>query len=92
MTMGMSLVVQSVGPATLLPPSDTEKRPLTNKKKRVIRKISSVIAGIIFFVLALYFKSIRVPILCSLIIETIMINPLSYKLLGLKYNNYKNRD
>lgn len=73
-------------------PSDTEKRPLTNRKKRIIRKIGSVIVGIVFFILALYFKNISVPILCSLIIETIMINPLSYKLLGLKYNNYKNRD
>lgn len=74
----------------LFAPSDTEKRPLTNKNKRIIRKICSLILGVLFFVIAIYFDKLRVPILSSLIIESIVINPLCYKLLGVKYNNYKN--
>ena len=73
----------------LFAPSDTEKRPLTNKKKRIIRKISSIIVSFIYILLYFYFTNIRVPILCSLLIESIMINPISYKLFGLSYNNYK---
>lgn len=73
----------------LFAPSDTEKRPLTNKKKRIIRKICSIISAICFFFIAIYFKDLRAPISSSLLIESIMVNPLSYKLLGLSYNNYK---
>ena len=73
----------------LFAPSDTEKRPLTNKKKRIIRKICAIILCILFFIITFFFKNIQVPLLSSLIIESIMINPLSYKLFGLSYNNYK---
>lgn len=73
----------------LFAPSDTEKRPLKSKKKRIIRKICSIISVICLFFITIYFKNLRAPILSSLLIESIMINPLSYKLLGLKYNNYK---
>ena len=70
-------------------PSDTEKRPLKNRKKRIIRKIISVFVGIIFIIVSFYISYLRVPILCSLLIESFMINPVCYKLLGLKYKNYK---
>ena len=75
----------------LFAPSDTEKRPLTNPKKRRIRKILSVICIFIYALLAYKFLYVRVAILSSLIIESFVINPLSYKLLGLSYNNYKKK-
>ena len=73
----------------LFAPSDTEKRPLTNKKKRIIRKVFSIIVGCIFILLSITFKNLQPTILCALLIESIMITPLSYRLLGLSYNNYK---
>lgn len=73
----------------LFAPSDTEKRPLTNKKKRIIRKVLSLIICLIYILLAFKLKSISHLIICALLIESIMINPITYKLLGLKYNNYK---
>ena len=73
----------------LFAPSDTVKRPLTNKKKRIIRKILSIVSLFAFLVVLHYFVFLKVPILCSLFIESLMINPLSYRLLGLPYNNYK---
>ena len=76
----------------LFAPSDTEKRPLTNKKKRRVRKVLSIMTAIIFILIALFFKSINAAIISALLIETIMVNPLSYKMLGLKYNNYKNKE
>lgn len=74
----------------LFAPSDTEKRPLTNSKKRIIRKILSVICIFIYSIIAYKVSSLRIPIICSLLIESSVINPISYKLLGLGYNNYKN--
>lgn len=73
----------------LFAPSDTVKRPLRNKKKRIIRKILVIITSFIYIYVAFNFINIRSAILSSLIIESFMINPLSYKLLGLPYNNYK---
>lgn len=73
----------------LFAPSDTEKRPLTNARKRFIRKVLSIIVGTIYIILAFKIKYLMIPIVCSLIIETIMINPICYRILGLKYRNYK---
>ncbi len=71
-------------------PSDTVKRPLTNKKKRIIRKIMTVIVGIIYSAVALYINNYLTNlILCSLVIEAIIINPITYKLFNESYANYK---
>lgn len=73
-------------------PADTVKRPLPNKRKRIIRKILTVTTGIIYTLLMYilndsYFTSL---LLTSLIIEVIVINPLTYKFFKQPYNNYKN--
>ena len=73
----------------LFAPSDTEKRPLTNKKKRIIRKSLSIVCVFVYALIAYKFSYFKIPIICSLLIESFMVNPFSYKLLGLSYNNYK---
>ena len=75
----------------LFAPADTEKRPLTNPKKRNIRKILSIVSFFIMLIIAYHIKYLQVPILAAFLIEDFSINPLSYKLLGLSYNNYKNQ-
>ena len=77
----------------LFAPSDTIKRPLYNKKKRIIRKILNTILAIIYVSVALILKSnyFYTLILTSLIIEVIVINPLTYKIFKQPYNNYKNK-
>ena len=75
----------------LFAPADTVKRPLPNKRKRKIRKIATIIISVIYII---FFYSINVAwlkviVLCSLLIEAVVINPLTYKLFGLSYNNYK---
>ena len=72
-------------------PSDTEKRPLINKKKRLIYKILTTIITIIYIII-IYIKSnmiINKALFFSILLEVLLILPISYKLLGLKYNNYK---
>lgn len=81
--------IESLISFVLFAPSDTEKRPLTNKKKRLIRKILSIICVFIYSIIAYKISYLRIPIICSLLIESSVINPFNYRLLGLNYNNYK---
>lgn len=75
----------------LFAPADTVKRPLKNKKKRMIRKTLTTITGIIFIAISMIFEgsSISTLFIASVIIETIMINPITYLILRQPYNNYK---
>lgn len=75
----------------LFAPADTKKRPLSNKKKRVIRKIITVIIGIVYTLAIIvlnnsYWTGI---ILSALIIQAIIISPFTYRLFDEPYNNYK---
>lgn len=76
----------------LFAPADTIKRPLPNKKKRIVRKILTVLIGIIYTLIILIFNnSFFAPLLLSsLVLEVIVINPITYKIFGQPYNNYKN--
>lgn len=76
----------------LFAPADTIKRPLPNKKKRIIRKITTTIIGIIYSILSIVFYNhwVSAILISALIIQVIVINPLTYKILKQPYNNYKN--
>lgn len=75
----------------LFAPADTKKRPLTNKRKRIIRKILTVTIGFIYLLTIIilnskYWTSI---ILSTLIIQAIIVSPITYLLFKQPYNNYK---
>lgn len=72
-------------------PADTPARPLIRKNKRIRAKVLSLIILIIYLGVALYFNySILTNCLMyGLLMEDISINPLTYKLLNTKFNNYK---
>lgn len=76
----------------LFAPADTIKRPLKNKKKRIIRKIVTIIITIIYILISICINNptISLVLTTSVIIEAIMVNPLTYKLLNQPFNNYKN--
>ena len=76
----------------LYSPADTIKRPLINRKKRIIWKILSIITVFIYFLISVNIKN-NLIINCltfSLIIECILILPITYKIFNMPYNNYKN--
>lgn len=75
-------------------PADTIKRPFKNKKKRIIRKVMTIIVGIIYFILSLIISIEWICILLqlSIIIQAIVVNPLTYMILRQPYNNYKRVD
>ena len=91
LTLKIILCCVSVIAFILYAPADTEKRPLTNKKKRIIRKVAaSCLAGIYsIIVIAFDGNLISNLFLAALMIETVFILPIIYKIFGESYNNYK---
>lgn len=75
----------------LYAPADTIKRPLIKRKKRIKFKILSIIVVILYLIITLYFKNNYVTnyLLFGLIIECILILPITYRLFKMPYNNYK---
>ena len=73
-------------------PADTEKRPLINKNKRTLYKVLTLLITFIYLILSLILKNqiIINTLYLSIILETIQILPITYKLYGVRYNNYKN--
>ena len=73
-------------------PADTKKRPIINKNKRLRLKIISTSIAIIYIIISLYIKKnfILNSLMFGLILETIMILPITYKTFKLPYNNYIN--
>ena len=72
-------------------PADTHKRPLIRRKKRIIYKIITILSGIIYLVFIILTKDmfLRNCLAISMLIEAILIFPLTYKIFKLPYNNYK---
>lgn len=74
-------------------PADTEKRPLINKKRRIIYKVLTILLVISYLIYSLIQKdniTIINTLYFSILLETILVLPCTYKLFGVKYNNYKN--
>lgn len=76
----------------LYAPADTVKRPLINKKKRKMYKILSVITALIFISLIFIIDNflIKNMLIFALILESILILPITYKIFKLPYRNYLN--
>lgn len=73
-------------------PADTPKKPIINKKKRVFDKIITCAFCICLLIICLLSSHslINNSIFFSLIMGFIAINPLTYKLFNIPFNNYKN--
>lgn len=74
----------------LYAPADTVKRPLINSKKRKIYKYLSITTGIIYLILIILLDNtlIKNLLMFSLVLETILILPITYKIFKLPYKNY----
>ncbi len=75
----------------ILAPSDTEKRPLKKKKKRLIFKFLSILIAVIYMSLSLIIKDNTISncFVFAIIIQIIIMLPITYKIFGVSYNNYK---
>lgn len=72
-------------------PADTPKRPLIRKNQRLKAKIISIIIVLLYSILyfAVNISTIKNVIIYALLIQTILINPLTYKITNTRFNNYK---
>lgn len=72
-------------------PADTYKRPIINKKRRLVYKILSCIITVVMTCISLFIKDqfLASSILISIILQCFMISPTVYKIFKLPYNNYK---
>ena len=75
----------------LFSPADTIKRPIINKKRRTIYKITSTIIAVIYITLAIIVKDnfVSNSFFFATILQNIFISPITYKLSKMPYNNYK---
>jgi len=76
----------------LYAPADTINRPLINTKKRQIYKFISIVLSAIYITLIFVINNLLIKniLTFSLILESILILPITYKIFNLPYNNYKN--
>lgn len=83
----ISLIIISV-----FSPADTVKRPLIKKKKRIRFKILSILTVIIYAIISLLIKDNLIInyLIIGLLIECILISPITYKIFKMPYRNYKN--
>ena len=90
----INIILSIIGTILLLiySPKNKKKRPLINKKKRIIYKILTTTISIIYTILNIITKDniLSNIITFSILLEAIIVLPVSYKLFGLKYNNYLN--
>lgn len=72
-------------------PADTPKKPLIRVKNRRICKSMSLIVIIIYSIIFTINinTTINNTLIYAILIQTIMINPLTYKITRTKFNNYK---
>ena len=73
-------------------PADTKKRPIINPKKRLFLKLASSSICIIYIISSFFIKEnfILNAFMFSILLETMLILPTTYKLFKLPYNNYIN--
>lgn len=85
------LCIISIITFIIFAPADTHKRPLTNKKKRTIRKICTCLLALIYSAMIIIFNNYEISnlLLAALVIETVLVSPIMYLLFGESYNNYK---
>lgn len=72
-------------------PADTKKRPIVHPKRRLIYKILSTGCSISYVILSIIINNnfIENCLIFSIILQNIVISPLTYKLFKQPYNNYK---
>lgn len=71
-------------------PADTDKRPMINKLRKLKFKLSILVLSIIYLVLVFKVEYIANLILASMVLESLLTNPLGYVLMGQKVRFHLN--
>jgi len=85
--MGIVLIIMIFKNA----PADTHKKPIVNPKRRKVYKALSTIIATIYIITSILTTNqfIATSLIFSLIVQSIIIAPTTYKIFNLPYDNYK---
>lgn len=86
------IAIISVISFILFAPADTHKRPLIRKRRRIIYKVLTTVTGFVYLFIIIFTNDmfLRNSLAISMLIQSILISPITYKIFKLPYNNYKN--
>lgn len=74
----------------LYSPADTKKRPIVNKKRRLLFKVVSLIITLMYCCYSFKHSNlISNLMIASLLYQSLLISPLIYKITHQEFNNYK---
>ena len=85
------VIILSIFIYILYAPADTVKRPLIRKNRRLKFKILTLLTSLIYIVLFIYTNDIFIKNVISscMLLESILIHPLTYRVFNLPYKNYE---
>ena len=63
-------------------PAETRKKPMVNKKRKLKLKILILIISLIYLLLIIFFPYISNMILGAMLLESFLVNPIGYILMG----------
>lgn len=63
-------------------PADTKKKPMINKKRKLKFKIILLLFSLLYLVLLLKFNGLSNYILSAMLLESILVNPIGYLIMG----------
>ena len=89
--MGYTTLILGFLSMLFFAPADTPKKPIINKKNRIIFKILSLLIVALYSIIYIYSKNniLNNALIYALLIQIVCINPITYKLTKTKFNNYK---
>lgn len=75
----------------LYAPADTKKRPLVRKNRRIKFKILTLVVSFIYLLIFFNTRNVFIKnvIACTMMLEAVLIHPLTYKVFNLPYKNYE---
>ena len=67
------------------------KRPIINETKRTVYKVLTILITVLYILYIIFTNDVYISniLMISILIQTFLVLPISYKLFGLEYNNYK---
>lgn len=89
----LQIILSSIGLILLsiYAPADTKKRPIIKKTKRTVYKVLTIFIAVLYILYIIFTNNVYINniLMISILIQTFLVLPISYKLFGLEYNNYK---
>lgn len=85
------IIILSIICFLLYAPSDTKKRPLVRKNRRIKFKVLTLLITSVYLIIFFNINSVFIQnaIICSMALESVLIHPLTYGMFHLPYKNYE---